>query len=127
MDDTCANPSWTVLIVYKCVSRALWASCVYTFAALNGSVFSEAFLVLVLGEAPGRSCVYIVDFSGIARSVFLDLIAINLSCCRFIKAGAFRDLRPHIVICCVKMVLIDSAWKELSNGGHVVFWSILDI
>jgi len=75
MDGTCANPSWTVLIVYKCVSRALWASCVYTFTAFSGSVFSEAFLVLVLGEAPGRSCVYIVDFSGIARSVFLDLIA----------------------------------------------------
>eukprot|EP00984_Skeletonema_dohrnii_P033740 scaffold31301_cov72-Skeletonema_dohrnii-CCMP3373.AAC.1 len=36
-----------------------------------GSVFSEAFL----GEPPGRSCDYIVDFSGIARSVFLDLIA----------------------------------------------------
>ena len=42
-----SNPSWTVLLVYKCVSRALWASCVYTFTALSESVFSEAFLVLV--------------------------------------------------------------------------------
>ena len=70
MDDTCANPSWTVLIVYKCVSRALWASCVYTFTALSESVFSEAFLVGMDDGVPT-----FMDFSGIARSVFLDLIA----------------------------------------------------
>ena len=28
--------------------------------------------------------------------------------------------------CCVKMVLIDRDWKELSNGGHIVFWSNLE-
>jgi len=86
MDDTCANPSWTVLIVYKCVSRALWASCVYTFTALSESVFSEAFLVGMDDGVPT-----FMDFSGIARSVFLDLIAINPSCCRFIKVAKFCE------------------------------------
>ena len=66
---TCANPSWTVLIVYKCVSRALWASCVYTFTALSGSVFSEAFLVGMDTTVPT-----VMDFSGIARSVFWILL-----------------------------------------------------
>ena len=42
------------------------------------SVFSEAFFVGVDAHVTIE-----MDFSGIARSVCLDLIAINPSCCRF--------------------------------------------
>ena len=96
------------------------------FYCINGSVFSEAFLVgwkLV--------CQPSMDFSGIARSVFLDLIAINPSCCRFIKVAKFcefdrRENEAANLFVASIMVLIDRAWRELSNGCHIVFWSNLD-
>ena len=104
MDDTCANPSWTVLIVYKCVSRALWASCVYTFTAFSGSVFSEAFLVGVDDGVPT-----FMDFSGIARSVFLDLIAPDCHVVAALRRALFEIFVVTIIIIIVAsiMVLID--------------------
>ncbi len=39
-------------------------------------------------------------------------------------ARALPD-RAVIVILMVLIVLIDSASRELSNGGHIVFWSII--
>jgi len=33
----------------------------------------------------------LIDFSGIARSVFLDLRVYQLSCCRFIKVANFCE------------------------------------
>ena len=47
---------------------------------LSLSVFSEAFFVGV-----DALVTKLIDFSGIARSVFLDLRVYQLSCCRFIK------------------------------------------
>jgi len=53
----------------------------------------------------------VMDFSGIARSVFLDLIAINPSCSCFIKVVKFcefdRRENEAANLLVVNMVLID--------------------
>ena len=53
---------------------------------LSLSVFSEAFFVGV-----DALVTKLIDFSGIARSVFLDLRVYQLSCCRFIKVANFGE------------------------------------
>eukprot|EP00984_Skeletonema_dohrnii_P018657 scaffold8762_cov138-Skeletonema_dohrnii-CCMP3373.AAC.2 len=67
----------------------------------------------------------------IARSVFLDLIAINQKWILSDVSVQILRVRPVgrtklRVFWILIMVLIESAWKELSNGGHIVFWSKMD-
>eukprot|EP00984_Skeletonema_dohrnii_P022779 scaffold11891_cov165-Skeletonema_dohrnii-CCMP3373.AAC.1 len=134
MDDTCANPSWTVLIVYKCVSRALWASCVYTFAALSGSVFSEAFLVGMDDGVPT-----VMDLRCIKWKCFVDLIApdchvvaalmralfeifVQPSLLLIVKCSSIRltTHRSKVTMLPVLPRSIDLCWDRLCNGCYQI-------
>ena len=90
------------------------------------SVFSEAL------DAPVTKLMF---FASLRLSLFLDFTApdchvvASLRWSNFASSTAGRTkLRIFLLrYCVVNMVLIDRASRELSNGGHIVFWSNLDL
>ena len=64
-----------------------------------------------------------MDFSGIARSVFLDFKQIVMSC--HIRSSRVSFARPQAELCLYRfvhccVVLIDAASRDDSNGGQFV-------
>ena len=91
-----------------CIFWTLAAPEVHVLRRIKRSVFSEAFLVLVLGEPLGRSCVYIVDFACLSSSVLLDFIC--LLCCGVSFASSSGSENEAVIIVVVLMMVpIDRA------------------
>ena len=69
-------------------------------------------------------------FAALRFTVFLDLRCTNCHFCRCslfhcISRGHLPELRIVILIAIIP--LIDAASNDDSNGGHIVFWSNLDL
>ncbi len=107
-----------------------------------GSVFSAAILVLRRCTTAGStssdyclwirwwrwSCVYsFLNFTCHVYRPKMDLTLSMLSILREFERQRRRAVFIQFDFCCVKMVPIDSASNDDSNGGQFVFWSILDL
>jgi len=74
-----------------------------------------------------------IMFYSIKVVAFWDFIAINTSCHILLNSRFFaRPLAELCLYCWLLIVelsipLIESAWRELSNGGHIVLLSNLDL
>ncbi len=71
----------------------------------------------------------VIDIADSSGSVFLDL---RCTICHFLTRSSLLTAGRTscvymLMFCCVMMVPIDSALKDDSNGGHIVFWSNLDL
>ena len=130
---------WIMLVLVEMLCLVLLDEQQWTYhgrRCIKNSVFSAAFLVRGRVRPQGGRAVFIVVGSHCIAlfTVFLDL-RWNVPTVIFVAAFYFtvfrefdrRENEAAFIVLIKTMVLIDAACKELSNGGHIIFWSNLDL